>query len=249
VLDADVDLAEFLHEGERDVARHSLIARAIHLAPGDWTPSKAIPPANGHLGVLVLEGILCREVAVGTSCCAELVGPGDLLRPWDGDGGIGGLVSCDISWQVLEETRLAVLDRSFVTAAARWPALTTGLVARAIDRSKTLALAATIRSTPGLETRLLMLFWHMADRWGRVRPDGVVMPVRLTHELIARMVGARRPSVSTALKQLEREGVISRLDPCGWLLTAEPPLHADENAREAEPPAEPSRQVGMSAAG
>ena len=124
VLDADADLAEFLHEGEREVARHSLIARTVELAQGEWTPHEAVPPASGHLGVLVLDGVLCREVAVATSCCAELVGPGDLLRPWDGDGGPGGLVSCDISWQVLEEARLAVLDRSFVTAAARWPALT-----------------------------------------------------------------------------------------------------------------------------
>jgi hypothetical protein len=52
--------------------------------------------------------------------------------------------------------------------------------------------------------------------------DGVVVPVRLTHEMIGRLVGAHRPSVTTALTQLTRTGRIRRL-PHGWLLLGDPP--------------------------
>jgi CRP/FNR family cyclic AMP-dependent transcriptional regulator len=245
VLDADADLGEGLDDHQLESARAALVTPAIDLAKGDWNPCQAVPPSRGHLGVLVLEGILSREVAIDSSLCAELVGPGDLLRPWEGPGA-GGLVSYDIHWHVLEDARLAVLDRRFVTLAARWPSLTSALVARAITRSNALALAAAIPGTIGLDARLLMLFWHMADRWGKVRPDGVVVPVRLTHELIARLIGARRPSVSTALKQLEREGQVTRVHSGGWLLPGDPPRTAivgrDEVGGRVDPPAQGLRR-------
>ena len=221
VLDADPDLADVLEEHELEEARCSLVAPTVTLSRGDWCPRHAVPDRKGHLGVLITEGILCREVVIGESVCAELVGPGDLLRPWDG-AGASALVSCDVRWHVLEEAQLAILGRRFSALAARWPALTSALVARAVSRSHALALSATISCTTGLETRLLMLFWHLADRWGRVRSDGVVVPVQMTHELIARVIGARRPSVSTALKRLERNGQITRLNGAGWLLAGDP---------------------------
>ena len=225
VLDVDPDLAEVLEEEQVREAANALVAPAITLAKGEWNPRQAVAPASGHLGVLVTEGILCRQVLIGDSACAELVGPGDLLRPWDGPGG-SVLVSSDVRWQVLEEAQLAVLGQRFATVAARWPALTSALVARAISRSHALALSASISCTTGVEKRLSMLFWHMAERWGRVCREGVVVPVRMTHELIARLIAARRPSVSTALKQLEREGRITRLPGRGWLLTGDPPRAA-----------------------
>ena len=30
-----------------------------------------------------------------------------------------------------------------------------------------------------------MLLWYLAERWGRVTPDGVIVPLRLTHETLA----------------------------------------------------------------
>ena len=227
VLDVDRDLADALDDQELEEARCALVAPSITLTKGDWSPRQAVPAEGGHLGVLVTDGILCREVVIGDSVCAELVGPGDLLRPWDG-GGASLLVSCDVQWHVVKEARLAILGRGFATLAARWPALTSAFVGRAISRSHALALSATISCTTGLEARLLMLFWHMADRWGRVRRDGVVVPIRLTHDLIGRLIGARRPSVSTALKQLERQGLITRLPDGEWLLAGDPPSSAGE---------------------
>ena len=229
VLDADRDLADALEDHELAEARCALIAPVITLMKGKWSPSQAIPVEPGHLGVLVTEGILCREVAIGESVCAELVGPGDLLRPWSA-GGAGVLVSCDVHWHVLQDARLAILGRRFVASAARWPALTSALVGRAISRSHALALSATISCTTGLEARLSMLFWHMAERWGKVRPDGIVVPINLTHELIGRLIGARRPSVSTTLKQLERQGILKRIKG-GWLLAGDPPGTPANGAR------------------
>ncbi len=221
ILDADPDLGDALGEDEFEEARLALVAPAMTLAKGDWRPRQTTSEPHGHLGVLVTQGILCREVVIAARVCAELVGPGDLIRPWDPAGGPPS-VAYAVRWRVLQETRLALLGRRFTTTAARWPPLTSAFVARAVSRSQGLALSAAITCTTGLDRRLLMLFSHLADRWGKVRSDGVLVPVPMTHELIGRLIGACRPSVSTALKELEREGRIVRVGAEGWLLRDPP---------------------------
>jgi hypothetical protein len=222
VLDADPALGDALGEEEFEEARLALVAPAMTLAKGDWKPRQTPSEPHGHLGLLVTQGILCREVVIADRVCAELVGPGDLIRPWDGADG-AALVAYAIRWRVLRETRFALLGRRFTTTAARWPCLTSAFVARSVSRSQGLALSAAITCTTGLDRRLLMLFSHLADRWGKVRSDGLLVPLPMTHELIGRLIGACRPSVSTALKELEREGQIVRVGAEGWLL-CDPPL-------------------------
>jgi hypothetical protein len=74
-----------------------------------------------------------------------------------------------------------------------------------------------------VDTRLLVLLWHLADRWGTVQREGVHVPMRLTHQMLGRLVGAQRPSVTTALKQLSDSGRVIRLEDGTWLLQGRPP--------------------------
>ena len=57
-----------------------------------------------------------------------------------------------------------------------------------------------------VETRLLVLFWHLAERWGRVTPDGIGVRLRISHELLGQLVGCRRASVTTALRRIDDSG-------------------------------------------
>lgn len=54
------------------------------------------------------------------------------------------------------------------------------------------------------------MLWHLADRWGRVTPDGVIVPLKLTHEALGRLVGAQRPTVTLALGELVASGRVTR---------------------------------------
>ena len=78
-----------------------------------------------------------------------------------------------------------------------------------------------IAQVPRVDARVLVLLWLLADRWGRVSPQGVRVPLSLTHETIGKLVGARRPSVTTALGVLTRRGLVERTD-SGWLLHGDP---------------------------
>lgn len=57
-----------------------------------------------------------------------------------------------------------------------------------------------------LRERVQMVLLRIAGAYGRVCPEGVVIEIHLTHEMIASMVGAARSRVSVCLSELQREG-------------------------------------------
>jgi CRP/FNR family cyclic AMP-dependent transcriptional regulator len=82
VLDADPDLAVGLTRAQIDAVRASTVARVIAAEPQEaWRPPTA-PLADGALGLLILDGLLVRDVRLAGVGCTELLGTGDLLRPW-----------------------------------------------------------------------------------------------------------------------------------------------------------------------
>jgi hypothetical protein len=100
-----------------------------------------VGPRNA--GLLVLDGVIARELALGDTVSSELLGEGDLLRPWTLD----------------DDVRL-------VEAATGWN----------------------------------------------------VVPLALSHRALGQLVGARRPTVSTALAKLARCDRVSRRSDGTWLL-------------------------------
>jgi CRP-like cAMP-binding protein len=222
VLAADPGLLEAVPSASRTAAREALNAHAFSSTPGPWTPDGLAHASC--LGILVLDGLLTRNVEVAGTRSREILGAGDILRPWDDDSVLDALPSTT-SWTVLESTTFAVLDQRWRTLSARWPDLGAEILRRIVRRSRWLAVLLAIANTRGVEGRVLLLFWHLAGSWGRVTPTGTLVPFGLTHEVIADLVGARRPSVTTALAGLERDGQLERI-PDGWLLHGDPPLSA-----------------------
>ena len=116
-----------------------------------------------------------------------------------------------------------MLDARFALAIAGSPRVQAAIVARAVARSRALAFYLAVSHVRRVEQRLLVMLWHFAERWGRVGPQGVVLGVRLTHETLGRVVGARRPTVTTALRQLMEQGLVSRLPDRRLILHGDPP--------------------------
>ena len=182
------------------------------------------PPAgaDGLFGLLVLDGLLARRVALAGRRSVELLGAGDVIRPGQDDGGLSSLPA-ETSWRGLAHSRIAVLDAEFLGLVHRFPSVVGELLARAVQRSHALLARLAIAQMPRLDKRLLALFWHLADRWGHVEPTRVVVQVPVSHSVLAELVCAQRPSVSVALKQLIDAGHIERLPGGGWALFGGPP--------------------------
>jgi CRP/FNR family cyclic AMP-dependent transcriptional regulator len=225
LLEAQPDLAEGLSPEDEVQARRHAVALLDSIDQGPWDPSKRYALDPAFFGLLVIDGMIARDVELGGRRCSELLGPGDLLRPSDYDEGESASVPSEAAWNVLEPSRVAVLDGRFARVACRYPELVARLIGRTLRRSRGLAILLTISSMPRVDSRVQSLFWHLADRWGHVTLDGVVVPLPLTHEMIGRLVGAHRPSVTTALSELSRAGRIERVSQ-GWLLRGDPPVAA-----------------------
>lgn len=219
LLDADPDLARYLAPDSVRALRASLHADVWQLEPGPWNPP-LVEPERGHLGYLVLDGMLVRRVIVDGSRSGELLNRADLVRPWVEDP----VSFCDADWRVVEPTRLAVLDRAVAVRLCSSPELNVALLDKQMARTRSLAINAATESVRGLDRRLLVLFWHLAERWGRRQGNQVVVPMHLTHETLGLLVGARRPSVTTALRSLSEDRALRRNDAGHWVLRGTPPM-------------------------
>lgn len=222
IVEADPDLADLLEPGELERARHETRTRLVRLWPGPWDAAASIEPERHHRGFLVVDGLLSRDVEVIGRQCVELLGHGDVVRPWTWDGE-GSHVHAEVGWTVLEPTSMAVLDQQLVTRIAPWPQLGVELFNRGTRRAHALAVSLAISYHQRVDDRLTLTLWHLAERWGRVHTDGVVVPLPLSHQRLADLVGAHRPSVTTALGELAREGTISRRKSGEWVLHGTPP--------------------------
>ena len=205
LLDVDQDLAGAVPEDERDVARANLTVPARRLEPGEHGLADLGRP--GCAGLLLIDGFVTRDVEFAGRRSRELLGSGDLLRPWDLEMDFMPPFA-ESSFTVMESSTLAYIDRRIIRLGARWPDLVDQLVRRAMHRSRWLAIRLAIGSVTKVSRRLLLFFWHAAGRWGRVTPRGVELPFVLTHGVLAELVGAKRPSVTTALTELQREGAL-----------------------------------------
>ncbi len=219
LLDVDPDLGAAISADEYEEARRRSLASVLKVEGSRWDPTEIPrPPGTDWLGLFVVEGLLVRRVSVAGRSACELFGTGDITRPWDEDGDYDPLV-IDVDWMVLRPTRLAVLDGNFALRTARWPSISARLLQRIAGRARTLALTQTVTHLPRAHARLLLLFWLLAERWGSVSRDGVVVKLPLTHEVLAMLIGSHRPTVTIALQKLARAGLLVRESNERWLLT------------------------------
>ena len=232
VLEEDVELAEAVPVERRGQATRECLARSFAIPIGPWQASHA-SPINEGIGLLVLTGLLIRRVGIDGRFGAELLGAGDLLRPWQGEEEAPTL-PLTTGWQIIEPTRMALLDGPFAERAARYPSLIGRFAARALQRSRNLTVNMAIVHQPRVDVRLHMLFWHLAGRWGRVRGDGISLPLRLTHNVLADLTAARRPTVTSALSDLARRNLVKPVQD-GWLLCDKPPNELLEIAAVSPP--------------
>ncbi len=234
LLELDPDLGQLLGDERRAAAERELRVRITTFPIGEWDGGRLADADPSHLGLLIADGVLAREVVLGDTVSTELLGPGDIVRPWHLEGP-PQLLAVTIRWNALSAIRVGLIDRRAAAALARYPEITAVIVDRLSERAQRLTITQAISQLNRVDRRLLALFWHLAERWGRVAREGIAVPLVLSHRLIGELVGARRPTVSTALAELGRDGQLVRREDGTWLLTGEPvdvPAEAVEVVRQ-----------------
>ncbi len=117
---------------------------------------------TGRLGFLTLNGLLARDVVLGGHTCTELLGEGDIVQP-SVPSSDDRLVRYHVLWHILVPSRIAVLDDAFARKLAEWPQVMSTLLERAVRRTLRMSVHQALLQLSPVETRLLVLFWHLAD--------------------------------------------------------------------------------------
>jgi CRP/FNR family transcriptional regulator, cyclic AMP receptor protein len=215
LLEYEPELGQTLRSEQRAEAFAGALATMVKLPCGDWDPATLVHDRKALYGLLLLDGLVSRTIVVDDVAAVQLLGRGDLVLPYEP---AETLVETAVRWGVREPSPVALLDAAFLLRVRRWPELVAALFQRIATQSNRRAIYSALSQLPRVEDRIHALLWFLAERWGRVTPLGVILPMRFTHELLGRLVGAKRPTVSLALKALEADDRVHRRPDGSWLL-------------------------------
>jgi CRP/FNR family cyclic AMP-dependent transcriptional regulator len=207
LLDADDDLAAQFDLRMRVAVRQGTTVRVFDADVGECDLDPTFDAVGDGPGLLILDGLIAFETRVADRTATELIGAGDLLQPPTRQA--DELLELAGVWRVLSPTRFALLDTEFAERVRPWPQITQALLRRTGRRIADVDAIRAITCHPRLEVRLVLLFWHLAARWGRVEPAGIRLTLPLTHRLLGQLVAAERPSISHALGRLAHAGLVT----------------------------------------
>jgi CRP/FNR family transcriptional regulator, cyclic AMP receptor protein len=229
LLEIEPELARFMTEADRTTVGE-IEAPVVTVTAGELDLTELLS-AHRSFAAIVLDGMLVRRIVVGESATLRLLGPGDLVGMPTSQA---SMLIAGSGMRVAAPTRLALLGRDVLLAAHRAPRLVAGLQARSTEQSDRVALQLAICQLPRVEDRVLSMLWLLAESWGHVTAQGTALRLRLTHETIGGLVGARRSTVTLALGQLADDGAIARHEE-GWMLLKPPPVFDAPPSRNVPP--------------
>src|SRR4051812_38265419 len=122
LLTLDPELGQLLTPERRAAAERELRAGVTTFPVGEWDGARLSEADPTHLGLLVVEGVLAREVVLSDTVSTELLGPGDIVRPWHLEGP-PQLLPLSVRWNALAQGRLALVDRRLATGLGPYPGI------------------------------------------------------------------------------------------------------------------------------
>jgi CRP/FNR family transcriptional regulator, cyclic AMP receptor protein len=204
------ELAAGLPANERGLAERAWIGPVLSICDEDVTPALASRAPNAF-DFLILKGVILKQTTLRTRSALEVLGPGDVLAP--PLTAARQIESRAVSGYLAHgRASVAPLDDRFLRATARWPRLAAVLHDRLAQQTHRTSMHLAMLHLPRVEERITALFSDLGERFGRVTPEGIVIDLCFTHEMIGCLVGSRRPTVSLALHSLADEGCLRRTD-------------------------------------
>jgi CRP/FNR family transcriptional regulator, cyclic AMP receptor protein len=211
LLQADPDLGARMTPNRLAAASRALVAQIVSVPEGHWAWEQMLPAPPGVVGFVICSGIFARRARLYDASSVELLGAGDVIMPWASQHDSAIDFDASVDWHVLARGRLALIDNSLLIKSAPWPEISKALLTRAITHARWLASLHAAAGHTRVEDRLWLVLWQIAERWGKTTPEGVTLSVPgLTHEMIASLVAASRPSVTKAFGDLRDRGLLER---------------------------------------
>ncbi len=226
------DLDMFLPEAEREPALQLLVpVCTIDAAHSDIDRLLA---ETGSFAASLVDGMLVHRMRLNAQTGLRLLAPGEIIVR---QSSFCSGAPESYGYTVVGEARVILFDDHLLLGARRCPRLLAALLLHVGQQAERATSQMMICQLPRVEDRVLAMMWFLADTWGRVTPAGTFLALRLTHQALGELVGARRPTVTLALKHLTDRDALRRQQR-GWLLLERPSWEVKElpQARTTEQP-------------
>jgi CRP/FNR family transcriptional regulator, cyclic AMP receptor protein len=208
------EIAALIPAGDHQLAEQVLYVPRLQV-DGELAGTLSATPTA--FDFIVVDGVVLKQTRYAGRTSLELLGPGDVLAPpLTPSRQLESRATS--SYQAHGQASLAVIEDRFRTAARRWPQLSDVLHDRLARQTHRASMYLAILHIARSEDRVLALFSDLAERFGHVTSDGIVIDVELTHQLIGQLIGSRRPTVSIALEELSTTGTLTRTSNDRWML-------------------------------
>jgi CRP/FNR family transcriptional regulator len=182
-----------------DRQRLSAVASVREFAKGDLLFSEG--DASDHLYTIVMGRVkVFKTTPRGTDVILELFGPGDP---------VGAVAAYEAraypaSAMALESTTCVLIPRqAFFSLLENHPSMVRGLLVGLTHRLVELTNRLTELSGGRIEARLARFFLKLADDMGQRRSDGTFIPLALSRQEIADMIGT---TIETSIRIMSRWG-------------------------------------------
>jgi CRP-like cAMP-binding protein len=176
----------------------------MELPRGDYLYLPGDPPRSVFL---IRAGVVrvARLLDSGGELTVHIAGPGELV----GERAVLGEMRRPGLAQALDRVKVSPLPVPILEAAAlRHPELGLALARMAAERSSRFEARATLNAFADCHRRVCSVLLELAGRFGRREGRGWSIGVRLTHEELARLIGATRETVTPLLVNMRRDGLI-----------------------------------------
>lgn len=214
VLQVDVRLAADIAPNERRRAIEASRAPVRTAAIGPWQFEP--DPETTSLGALILKGMVVVRMEFRGRGHLEVLGEGDVINPWRLATDTPLQEQLDV--QVMQSGYVALLDHRFVLRMTPWPEVFAALMRRQIRRTRRMVLQACILSRSSVDERLELMLWRLAEQFGSMTRDGLLVQLPFTHLHLAEMIAAQRSTVTLAANRLVAEDRLRRPGRNQWLL-------------------------------
>lgn len=210
------DMAEKLDHEERGATERALVVPLLR-TQDEYLATELVRHAADAFNFVLVEGTVLKETTLRARSALELLGPGDVLAP-----PVSATRQLDLRtvsrYVGLGDVSIATLGTQFARVAARWPQVSDYLHGQIAEQAHRASAHLAVLHLSRAEDRILALFADLGDRFGRVSPDGILIDLPLSHELIGRLTASRRPTTTLALKSLHDQGLLTRLTEHSWKL-------------------------------
>ncbi len=171
---------------------------------------------------MVADGLLAARLRISGHTSTVILGSGDMVCACDIEA-LHGSMPEERSILALTAIRVVAVDHRLLRSCLRWPAVARALLDCLTQRLRLSTLSLAVHQSPRVEERLWLALWQLADRFGRVSPSGAVVTLpHVTHSVLAEVVAARSPSVTSAMSRLSASGLIEVTGRHRWLLRLRP---------------------------